>query len=507
MPTQKLHVCGCAQIVDMKYVKSQFLDRRAEATANAFAMEFRHVFRTTVPPHDRRPLRTGPWHPDLAPACLLNGIFALTLDAPERPAVILAAVDSSDGAMTGSDRPSEGRHDADAKTPPSSSHKSSEDDGKCVHCETRDFPTALRLMRSAQRLSVGVYFRSMQSEHHNQATSRNSLLAERLPGNRTDTWPLQDRWAYNAAAAAALRLERTYSRAFAATTADKTSTCTSPHSRCCCSAKISDTASEGERDHGCSDGTIPEVVWVVVSDDIALRETFCDEYHDPQNGRFVVSSGSAGRHSRPNLADTHPVTDEPPNQSAASEECSGSGSSDPSTCSSDSSRSRSSSSSTTRGSGYARSVAEAVQDWWLLGEADVAVLSPWRGDGGSYPRTAVARTARLHSTFTPPGFMARLQVLVERAQASSEEALLAANDNGTKTAPAAGGSSSSVDTTEVTLSHRDAEACPDGCLGGSKVRSELGGAVTGTAAATAEVQESESCNCGEVSPLGIWPLR
>jgi len=509
----------------MKYVSSQFLGRHAEATANAFAMEFRHVFRTTVPPHDRRPLRTAPWHPDLAPACLLNGLLALKLDALTTPATVTDAASTGDDTSTGSAKPSEGHKHANAVTPSRSGYKSSNDDAKCMECEKRDFPTALRLMRSAQRLSVAIYFRGMHSEHHNQATSRESLLAGRLPGNRSETWPLWDRWAYSAAAAAALRLERTYSRALDATISDGAAKCNSnsSSSRWCCTPKHSTRTSKGEADEGRSYGTIPEVVWVVVSDDIALRETFCDEFNDPQNGRYVVSSGSAGRHSRPNLATTHPANEDyagAENREGTSEECSSSGSSDTSTCSD-------SSSSTSSGSSYARSVTEAVQDWWLLGEADVAVLAPWRGDGASYPRTAVARTARLRSTFAAPDFMTRLQVLVERAKANStEEAPLAETGNSGPTAAAI----SSVEGTNtgnrniysaphrekdgpsslappLELSVKDAEACPEGCLGGRHKHSGADWASKGTAKETTADSDNETCDCGETTPLGIWPLR
>merc|ERR1712083_37563 len=81
--------------------------------------------------------------------------------------------------------------------------------------------------------------------------------------------------------------------------------------------------------------------------------------------RSVLMSGSYGRHSRPNLAKTQP--------------------------------------NGTRG--YPRAVADAIADWWLLGEADFVVDGQWSrampGPSSSYVTTAAARSSRAQSFYVP----------------------------------------------------------------------------------------------------------
>ena len=86
--------------------------------------------------------------------------------------------------------------------------------------------------------------------------------------------------------------------------------------------------------------------------EIALRSAFVREFDEPHatpRGRRVLHSGAHGRHSRPNLHDAHEWD--------------------------------------TR-HGYARSVAEAVADWWLLGEADLGVMEvSYQGSNSARPPT------------------------------------------------------------------------------------------------------------------------
>merc|ERR1712050_81946 len=49
--------------------------------------------------------------------------------------------------------------------------------------------------------------------------------------------------------------------------------------------------------------------------------------------------------------------------------------------------------------GYPKAVIEALADWWLLGETDLAVIGPWSFTQSTFARTAFARGARARSLY------------------------------------------------------------------------------------------------------------
>ena len=108
------------------------------------------------------------------------------------------------------------------------------------------------------------------------------------------------------------------------------------------------------------------VVWFIASDDAALRAQVQAEYDErATGGRTVLRTSGLGRHTRP----------------AAFEEVVGGS------------------------TAFQSSLEEAFADWWLLGEADVAVLARQAdSSGGAFGATAFSRTARMHSVFAPAMF-------------------------------------------------------------------------------------------------------
>ena len=108
------------------------------------------------------------------------------------------------------------------------------------------------------------------------------------------------------------------------------------------------------------------VVWFLASDDASLRAQIQANYDETSTGgRSVLHTATLGRHTRP---------------SAYSEVVGG-------------------------GEAFQSSLNEALADWWLLGETDVAVLSTQMDAasfaGGGFGATAFSRTARTQSVFAP----------------------------------------------------------------------------------------------------------
>merc|ERR1711933_152940 len=50
-------------------------------------------------------------------------------------------------------------------------------------------------------------------------------------------------------------------------------------------------------------------------------------------------------------------------------------------------------------SGYSHAVTEALADWWLMGEADLAILGLWSFDQQTFARSAFTRGARTRSLY------------------------------------------------------------------------------------------------------------
>merc|ERR1712154_416621 len=50
-------------------------------------------------------------------------------------------------------------------------------------------------------------------------------------------------------------------------------------------------------------------------------------------------------------------------------------------------------------SSYSRGVTEAIADWWLMGEADLAILGLWSFDQQTFARSASTRGARTRSLY------------------------------------------------------------------------------------------------------------
>jgi hypothetical protein len=252
---------------------------------------------------------------------------------------------------------------------------------------------------------------------------------------------------------------------------------------------------------------------------VALRETFRERFHQgavtvapaaASDGRplqtsastaalssrrlrrEVVSTGSLGRHSRPNLA--HTFRDEPGRSPLPSSPTPGSASA-----------SR---------TGYGRAVAEALTDWWLLGAADAVVMGHWRGDGNSFPRTAASRGGpRLRSVFAPPLFSTAISQLAanltaEAAAKTARRAAAAQSEAGCPTvttldraevAAAASTAAASLATASAAAIPKSTNlplllrlppplVCAFGCSGGSG-------------------PSRDPCDCGDNTPLAMWPFR
>ena len=100
-----------------------------------------------------------------------------------------------------------------------------------------------------------------------------------------------------------------------------------------------------------------------------MRESIVAEFDESETaefGRAVLHTGALGRHTRPSSF----------SQYAGGRDA------------------------------FERGFREAVADWWLLGEVDVAVLARQANDpnGGSFAAAAFARSARVRSVFAPAAF-------------------------------------------------------------------------------------------------------
>lgn len=121
------------------------------------------------------------------------------------------------------------------------------------------------------------------------------------------------------------------------------------------------------------------VVWFVASDERVLRARLVADFDEGEaaiGGRRVLVTESSGMHTRRTAVAGLGV-----NQALSR---------DP--------------------RAYAKGVAEAISDWWLLGEADLAVIGSYKfpSSASSFQRTAFARGGRSHSTFQPITCVGRL---------------------------------------------------------------------------------------------------
>ena len=150
-----------------------------------------------------------------------------------------------------------------------------------------------------------------------------------------------------------------------------------------------------ERRHA---GGFARVVWFISSDAVPLKRTIAAEF-GAGHSRDVLFANTSGRHSRrvrrvapqttPGDQDSHQAMTwmAPDKLSAVLRE-------------------RLPTPDQNTADEYARDVADAFADWWLLGQADLAVLGPTSRDlplvQNSYARTALARGVRTRSVFALP---------------------------------------------------------------------------------------------------------
>lgn len=188
-----------------------------------------------------------------------------------------------------------------------------------------NFNAVYDTLRSDRILSIAIYFRTYKSEKENHQASDSELETASLPNYHT--WELNHRYGYAMTVLCALQLESRWAAGF------------------------------------------DRVVWFVSGDHAPLLRYLANEFGESASleegsGRVVMTSGSHGRHSRPNLAEKQPKGK----------------------------------------NGYPQAVAEAIGDWWLLGEADFAVHGRWRSENSessSFMATAMTRNSRARSFYLP----------------------------------------------------------------------------------------------------------
>ena len=115
-----------------------------------------------------------------------------------------------------------------------------------------------------------------------------------------------------------------------------------------------------------------KIVWFVASDDVSVRRTLSEEFDQSaaSGTRRVVTTHSRGRHTAPAMYHGRAASRQQRNYSRK------------------------------QLNQQTRAVAEATVDWWLLGEADLAVVGTFnRASPDTFVRTALARTSRAHSSY------------------------------------------------------------------------------------------------------------
>jgi hypothetical protein len=183
--------------------------------------------------------------------------------------------------------------------------------------------------------TISIYFRGFQSESKNDEVMSSDLISQRLP--KAADRSTMERFTIVAAALCALRLEVICRQEF------------------------------------------DQVVWVLISDDLELRETFVEEFQRPLfaekvTHRTVLSSNSLGRHSRRRPGNLAPHQD---------------------------------------------SIFEAVEDWWIMGAAQIVVMGFGRNDErayNSYPRTAAVRGGQCRSVYRPIKFSSVVRLIQDEIE-------------------------------------------------------------------------------------------
>lgn len=145
-------------------------------------------------------------------------------------------------------------------------------------------------------------------------------------------------------------------------------------------------------------GGFARVVWFVSSDAVPLKRTIAAEFGTGH--RNVLFANTSGRHSRFGARRVAPPTK--PGDEASHQAMTWMA---PDKLSAVLREQLPTPDQSTRDE-YARDVADAFADWWLLGQADLAVLAPTSPDlpliQNSYARTALARGLRAHSVYALP---------------------------------------------------------------------------------------------------------